>query len=321
MTIRLDPGLVEPFVGGLLGACDIDGGPTDEQVTVIAALTTHVWNRPDINVKSWPRLDANAVAALVTGPGDRRRFHEMLVTVEACRHPFSAAQLKQVERYVTALGVHGPEMDIFRHLVTHGTQRAADDFSRFLQANLAERSEPSLRDSPAPPDKPEPELAAQLEAMAQLPTGSLGRACMDFYQRHGLPVPGREASGMNHFFIAHDMTHVIAGIEPTGPGEVALSAFQMAMDDNPVNRSALLASLIVHEVGIGNAGKLTAEAATLADPAAAELLATELARGSLCTSDFSLVDHLAMAHLALDDVRAMYGVQPPVNPLDGHHHW
>jgi len=321
MTMRLDPRLVEPFVGGLLGACDIEGGPTDEQAGVISAVTTHVWDRPDIDVASLPHLGPAALAAVIQRPDDRRRFHEMLVTVEACRHPFSAAQLDQVERYLTALGVQGPEMQIFRDLVTHGTQRAADDYSRFLQANLAERQEPTLREFPASPDKPEPELVARLEAMAHLPAGSLGRACIDFYQRHGLPIPGQEASGMNHFFVAHDMTHVIAGIEPTGPGEVALSAFQMAMDDNPVNRSALLASLIVHEVGIGSAGKLTAEAATLADPAAAELLATELARGSKCTSDFSLADHLAMAHLPLDEVRSMHGVQPPVNPLDGHHHW
>jgi hypothetical protein len=321
MTIRLDPELVEPFVGGLLGACDIDGGPTDEQVTVIGALTTHVWDRPDIDVASSPRLGPTAMAAVVTRPDDRRRFHEMLVTVEACRHPFSAAQLDQVERYTGALGVHGPEMEIFRDLVTHGTQRAADDYTRFLQANLAEREEPSLRDSPALPDSPEPELVARLEAMEHLPAGSLGRACIAFYLRHGLAVPGREASSMNHFFVAHDMTHVIAGIEPTGPGEIALSAFQMAMNDNAVNRSALLASLVVHEVGIGNAGKLTAEAATLADPAAAELLAFELARGSLCTSDFSLVDHLAMAHLPLAEVRSRYGVRPPADPFDGHHHW
>jgi hypothetical protein len=126
---------------------------------------------------------------------------------------------------------------------------------------------------------------------------------------------------MNHFFVAHDMTHVIAGIEPTGPGELALSAFQMAMDDNDVNRSALLASLIVHEVGVGSAGKLTSESGTLADGVAAELFARELARGAQCTADFSLVDHFALAPLPLTEVRARFGVMPPVDPEDGHHCW
>ena len=54
-----------------------------------------------------------------------------------------------------------------------------------------------------------------------------------------------------------------AGIEPTGPGEIALSAFQMAMDDNAVNRGALLASLVVHEAGFAGSAASAAEAGIL----------------------------------------------------------
>ena len=95
----------------------------------------------------------------------------------------------------------------------------------------------------------------------------------------------------------------------------------MAVNDNDVNVAALLSSLIVHEVGFGSAGKVAGETSTLAAPGAPELLASELARGSHCTADFAVVDHLAIAHVPLAEVRAQFGVQAPADPFDGHHHW
>jgi len=137
----------------------------------------------------------------------------------------------------------------------------------------------------------------------------------------GLPLPGEVGSGLNHFFVAHDMTHVIAGIATTAAGEVALSAFQMGMDDTPTNSSALLASLIAHEAGFGTPGTFAMESETLAEEGAITLLVDELRRGSLCSADFSLVDHLALADLPLSVVRERFGVIPPERPDDGHHRW
>jgi hypothetical protein len=127
---------------------------------------------------------------------------------------------------------------------------------------------------------------------------------------------------MNHFYVAHDMTHVIAGIGTSSPGEIALSGFMVAMDGNDVNFSALLSSLIIHEAGFGRPTSISrAEHETLAKPGAAELLGQEMGRGALCTGDFSLVDHFALAPLALAQVRAHFGVVAPQNPNDGFHLW
>ena len=126
---------------------------------------------------------------------------------------------------------------------------------------------------------------------------------------------------MNHFFVSHDMTHVIAGLSTTAAGEVALSAFQMGMNDNSVNAGALLASLIAHEAGFGTPGTFALESKTLADPKAADLLGAELARGSACSDDFSLIDHFALADRPLSEVREQFGVRPPEDPFDGHHFW
>jgi hypothetical protein len=321
MPISLDPDLVDATVAGLLGACGVDDGPTQEQLVVLRSITVHLWNRDDLDLSTVSALGPEQTAEVLRSPAARRCFHELLVALEACRHPISEAQVSSVETYLGALGVEGPERQILRDLVDKGTEIAADDFQRFLRSNLADRAEPSLRGRTVPVDAAEPELAVKLDQLHDLPKGTLGWSYIEFYRRHRILTPGTEASWMNHFFVAHDMTHVIAGIEPTGPGELALSAFQMAMNDNEVNRSALLASLIVHEVGIGNAGKLTSESGTLADGSAAELFGQELARGAQCSADFSLVDHFELAALPLNEVRDRFGVMPPIDPDDGHHHW
>jgi hypothetical protein len=48
--------------------------------------------------------------------------------------------------------------------------------------------------------------------------------------------------------------------------------------------------------------------ATLSRPGATQTLAHAFSRGARCGSDFTLVDHLAMAHRQLDDVRAEFAV-------------
>jgi len=318
---RLVPApLVEPVVRGLVGAIDVDGGPTTEQLDVLRAITAHLWERPDLDPGAVRALDPAATAAAVPDPVARRRFHEILFTLEACRHPLVEAQVARAEEYARALDVAGPDVDLFRTAVSIGADRAAADFARFLDASVADRHEASLTPHAAP-DAAEPELAAAVAAFASLPDESLGRAYLAFYERHRLTLPGAVASTMNHFFVAHDMTHVIAGIEPTAAGEIALSAFQMAMDDNPVNTGALLCSLVVHEAGLGASPTFGSEERILAEPGAARLLGEELARGSRCTGDFSCADHFALAAVPLHEVRARFGVEAPPDPHDGHHRW
>ena len=320
MTRLVPADLVEPVVRGLVGAIDVDGGPTREQLDVLRAITTHLWERPDLDPAVLTPSGPAATAAGVTDPAARRRFHEILFTLEACRHPLGEAQIDRAEAYADALGFAGPDVVLFRTAVVAGADRAAADFARFLDASVQARHEPGLAVR-APADAAEPELAARVAAFADLPADSLGRAYLAFYERHRLSLPGAAPSPMNHFFVSHDMTHVIAGIEPTAAGEIALSAFQMAMDDTSVNTGALLCSLVVHEAGLGSSPTFGSEERVLAEPGAARLLGEELARGAACTGDFSPADHFALAPLPIAEVRAQFGVGAPPQPEDGHHHW
>ena len=319
MSLALAPELVEPFVAGLLGVCDVDGGPTEEQLVVLQAIVSQVWRRPDLDLRAKTPLDPAQLAAAIQSPTDRRHFQEMIVTLEACRHPLLDAQLERAEAYETAIGIVGPDAALFRTMVDEGTDRAKADFARFLNGSVEDRVEPSLRDVAVPEGASEPELVAHIEKLRACAPGTLGHAYVEFYEIAGLPFPGVEATPMNHFYVGHDMTHVISGIGTTAEAEVALSAFLMAMADDSVNRSALLASLIVHEAGFGDSNKVKAEQGILARPGAVELLAAEIARGGECRADFSRVDHFAMAERPLAEIRAEFGVLTPANTDDGHH--
>jgi len=312
----------EVVVAGLLGGISVDDGPTGEQLAVLDAIGTYYLECGDLTVSTISPLSPAEIASALPRPEDRRRFHHLLVALEAARHPQSAAQVGAVERYASALGVDGPDLVMFRSLIDRGVQGAATDYRRFIDKMAPRRAEPTLVLDAFDPTKPEPELVKRLEAFSDLPEDSLGRAFLSFYERTGLDLPGKDAALMNHFYVAHDMTHVIAGIGTSSPGEIALSGFMVAMNDDDVNFSALLASLVIHEAGFGRPTSIrSAETETLAREGAAVLLGQEMARGALCTADFSLVDHFALAPLPLATVRQRFGVVAPDDPDDGFHIW
>ncbi|MGK0311144.1 MAG: hypothetical protein ACI8RC_000759, partial [Ilumatobacter sp.] len=43
--LKLDPVLVDSVTGGLLCGIDVDGGPTTEQLLVLKAIVSHLWER------------------------------------------------------------------------------------------------------------------------------------------------------------------------------------------------------------------------------------------------------------------------------------
>ena len=115
---------------------------------------------------------------------------------------------------------------------------------------------------------------------------------------------------MNAVAVSHDMNHVIAGYEPTGQGEIALGAFQMAMDDSEENLVSFLGNLLIHEAGVLDPGGFAPKAGTLLRPGAIELLGEAFERGAACRKDFSHADHFALASWSLEDVREEFGVVP-----------
>ena len=306
--------LVEPVTCALLGSIDVDGGATDEQLAVLRAVVTHLWERPDLDLSVLVPLGPEDAAAAVTDPNARRRLGELIVMLELCRHPASAEQVARVERYTSELGWGRPDLEIVRHWIDDGVERATADFDRFYGESLGRLSEPSLREGYLTIEEPDLGLAQRLEALHDLPEGTLGYEYIEFYRRNNITVPGADVHTPAHY-VSHDMNHVISGYEPTGPGEIALGAFTLAMNDNDANWIQFIANLAIHEAGLVQHGAIMPKDSTLARPGATDLLGEALWRGAQCRADFSQADHLVMADWTLSEVRARFGVPaPPVPP-------
>ena len=310
---------VETVVRGLVGVIDVDGGPSDEQLAVLRAIVVHLFERDDLDLTSIIPLGPEATAGQLTGPAARRRFAELTFTLETCRHPLTDAQVSSCERYAAALGSSPEQVRVLRTAIDEGVAHAAADFDRFFSGMVAARSEPRFRSRNLEPPHLDPELVETVSNFHQLPEGTLGWCLADFYATHGFAVPGSEITPNTYLYFDHDNIHVISGIAPTGAGEIALGGFQMCMDDTPASTFAFFSPLVLHETGITAIDDIVAKGSTLDRPYAAELLGSEMARGSRTTADFAWVDHLELAPLPLEDVRARFGVEPPSRPDDGHH--
>jgi hypothetical protein len=311
---RFAPDDAEVFATGLLGAVDVDNGPTDEQLAVLQAFVTHLWGRPDLDLAAATPLTPAEVAARLPGDDARLQFCEMAMTLELCRHPRSASQVDRTEEYATALGVTGIGIETTRTALEQGAAVAAADLERIYGDILPEVSERSLRDRYLHLEMPDPALSARLRELADLPAGSLGRAYLAFYERNGFDLPGDDVHLPAHY-VNHDMNHVITGYEPTAPGEIARSGFLTAASTSRHNWLEFLLTLSIHESGVLTHGEIHAKFATLSRPGVSDLLAEGLDRGRQCRVDLSQVDHLAIAGESLASVRERFNVVPLAKPM------
>ena len=198
-----------------------------------------------------------------------------------------------------------------RTLVRDGATQAAADYFRFLDDKQDEFEEQTLRGFPAGEAAADADAAllARLQEFHELPEDTLGYQYLEFYRRNGIKLPGDDPN-QPAVFVSHDMCHVIAGDEPTGQGEIALGAMQLAVGDTDVHWLAFLGNLSVHEAGFLGVGDLVPKQATLTREGASEMLAQAFVRGAECTGDFTTADHLALAATPIAEVRAQFGVPP-----------
>lgn len=308
MQILLDDE-VGPVVAGLLGGVSISTGPTAEQMIVLDSITRHLWNRDDIDVANLTPLSADDTAAALQRPDARLRFAEMMMTLELCRHPMSLEQADLAATYVAAMGIDNVEIETTRTAIVKGAEAAATDLERCYQQILPEISELSLRDRYLRLDEPDHALADRLRALRDLPEDTLGYQYLEFYRRNNIELPGDDIHLPAHY-VNHDMNHVITGYEPTAPGEIARSGFLLATNDSRHNWLEFLLTMSIHESGVLNHGDIRAKVATLDREGVPEFLGEGFARGAQCTTDLSQVDHLALAHLPLEQVRERFSIVP-----------
>jgi hypothetical protein len=272
-----------------------------------------LWHRPDLATSTVPRLGPAEAARAIADPHLRRRVAQLLVMLELCRHPQTGAQIARIEQYAAAFEIGGPPLAIIRRWIDDGAERATEDYDRFYDADLAQLSEPSLRDRYLHLAEPDHELARELRALHDLPADTLGYAYIEFYRRNKLTLPGDDIHFPAHY-VSHDMNHVITGYEPNGQGEIALGAFTLAMNDNDANWLQFMTNLLIHEAGMLKHGEIMPMPESLQRPGATELLGEALARGAACSTDFSQIEHLTMADWPIAQVRDFFNVLPLAVP-------
>lgn len=324
MTLT-SPSTAAVFARALHGVVMGGHGPTNEQRQVARAFGLHLLGL-DPTEQQTP-LDPDALATALPDSADRRRLMQLSIMTELCRHPRDPAQLTVVNSLADALDLEGPEIESIRRLATESVEAATFDFVRIYGDYLPGLSEQRLLDE-AGTSSTEPALWEQIDALAALPCGTLGWAYLEFHRRNHfeLPHPGTPEPA---YYVCHDMGHVIAGYEPTGPGEIALGAFKLAACPTDDNWMASMVNVMIHEVGLFKHGTTEqfvpfggapypgpdGQFGAMSLPGASDLIAEAYERGTACTGDINAADHLALAPLALREVRRQFHVRPLRDPM------
>jgi hypothetical protein len=316
LTLNSRSDLVEPAARLLASAIDLGDGGTAEQHRVLELVVHNIWHRPDIDVSTVGPMSLDEAEVFRSDAIVHRRLRMFLVLLELCRHPLTAEQVARVDSFAAAIGEdEDAGLELARDLVGKSRAEAAQHFFLAWASSRTQLSEAVLVERFEQIGAVDPELVTMLRKMIELPRGTLGREYVEFYMEYKFQFPG-EGVADPAFFVAHDMTHIIAGFGPTGPEEVALSAMQLAMNDTDAHWMVLLTSMAAYEVGISSGTvEFTAKDGILARDGVAELVFEGFERGSRCSGDFSTADHLSMVHLPISTIREMYSVPAPVAPF------
>ena len=315
LTLNNRTDLVEPAARLLAGAIDTGDGGTEEQRQILHSIVHGIWQRPDIDVSALAPLDLDEAEMFRSDKIVHRRLRMLLVLLEFCRHPLTPAQVERTDAVAAAIGEEGDAaLELARGSVGRHRDEAVEHFMLVWESSKIELSETVLLERLDRIGDVDPELVALLRGYRDLPRGTLGREYLEFYMEYKFQLPG-DGVESPAFFVAHDMTHLIAGYGPSAPEELALSAMQLAMNDSDEHWMVFVTGLAAYELGVLSGDDFVPKEAVLARDGAIDLLFEAFERGSQCSGDFSIADHLSMAHLPISRIREMYSVPPPTVPF------
>lgn len=236
------------IVRGLAGLMDIEGGPPRARTHLPGGGQSHSRGGSCIPVQIL-YLSPEALPAHLPEHQYQRLFMQMAIILDLCRHPKSDAQLARLEAYAAALRFHGPQLAIIREFAQLSATEATADFVRWYGTYMPELSERYRAGFQGETIQYDDEFFELVKRLPEMPYGSLGWAFGSFYRRSKLTIPGRDTPNPG-YYVCHDMNHVITGYEATGPGEIALGAFKLALNNSDANWMASLTNFLIHEVGL-----------------------------------------------------------------------
>ncbi len=327
------------IVSGLKDLIDCGDNGTEEQINVLKAIALGIFKIPIEAYNNLESINQQQLAKVVVEPFLRRRYIQLAVMLELCRHPKSHQQLSKLESSAEELGLSGNALTVCRKMIDMSALGATTDYiRRYKQYFLAlqEQHGPEAFNHEGGRQYDE-SFFQTLDSFSIMSPGSLGREFFNFYERNGMHLPSRTSINPG-YYVCHDMNHVIAGYEPTGIGEICLGAFKLSMNDCDANWMASMTNFLIHEAGVFKPGKsaqyeplgvdgdpfdgLNGKQGVMTLKGAPEMLADALERGTKCNNDFSTMDHIEMATVPLKEVREKYNVVPPLMSVaDASIHW
>ncbi|AFY61239.1 hypothetical protein [Synechococcus sp. PCC 6312] len=179
-----------------------------------------------------PPILPQQLAQRLPDPHQRELALQLLTVMAFVDGVVDEAKINLVLTYADALNVHA---DYIQDLVATTRRHWA-----WILADMSQRNIESIMGQPwAGGDITDwllpyqqttaPTLVARFQALATLPTDTLGYQFWEFYQAQGYAFPG-ESSGLNaKFAIPHDCTHLFAGYDTSPAGEILVSTFTAAM--------------------------------------------------------------------------------------------
>jgi hypothetical protein len=287
---------------------------TDADRAALIGARHYVFRRLDeIDVESLPPIQPAELAAHVTNPQLRSHavaFSAVMTTVDGQVDP---AKIAVVLGQAGALGVDDDEVRQLAEAAQGHLQWVLADMTRQNMRSITHHEFRGDVNQWLVPygDAPDPALAARYRRLADLATGTFGRAFHDFYAENGFAFAG-EAGALNETFATpHDATHVLSGYSTTPQGELLVSTFTAGMHpDEPVS-GHILPVIFSWHIGV----QINAVAGRVTGALQPEKFWVAWTRGSALAADTfdPAWDLWSVAAEPLDRLRERYEV-PPLDP-------
>ncbi|HVM65446.1 MAG TPA: hypothetical protein VMU14_11340 [Acidimicrobiales bacterium] len=318
-------------VRGLAAAIAEGGQLTSLQRALLEAVTRSMTGHA-IELGDLPPFDLAAAVRpfAVRNMAFRARLVQVMLLGALVLRPLPEGVVDRVTAVAAELGVDDQLIPVARRFAEGALGLAGVDFERngytaewhpddarylHTSAQLQAAWDSAVADAP---------LAARWKALEELPSGALGRRVTELYRARGFAYPGLPGSAPP-LLAQHDWVHVLADYGTTVEAELEVFAFIARANDDMRAFSLLAMVVSLFETGYLRAGAGLFEADTghlSGNRAVVERMADAMRRGAQChdgrtgsdSIDFLAVDWFELAHLPLDDARALFSIPAKAPP-------
>jgi hypothetical protein len=306
---------------GLATAVAPDTGLVDVQAALLQALTSALTD-VEVDYRNLEPLGADELGAVLADRDEqyRQRIVHHMVLGELVLRPIPVAVAHRVAQYAQALGIKDDFVRVARRHAqgAHGLAWMDLQRSGFVDhvsdASGAESNSTRQRGAAFEPARVDPALEERWAALADQPSGSLGRSVWELYDSRGFVLPGAPG-GAPDYLAQHDFVHVLADYGTNLRGELEVFALIGRADPDPKGFAWLATLIGLFETGYDyHPGFFSRDVRDRSFQGSGMhvRLADAIRRGKIVCEryrvDLLCVDYHALAARPVEDVREMLSV-------------